>query len=362
MDSLLTKAIKILLFIFLLAASLYYARPFLVPVAFASLLAMLLLPLCRRLQHIGVNKALAIAICIVTFVALMVGIIWLLYWQISDIAKDATTIEQTAHQKLLALKQYISHTFGISEQKQKDIVQGSDNSLTGKVSSLATGVFSSMATFITNLLLVLIYVFLFMYYRSHLKRFVLMLIPRAQQQKALAVIDSCQKVAQEYLTGLALMIVCLWVMYGIGFTIVGVKNPIFFAILCGLLEIVPYVGNLTGSSITALMTMAQGGSWSMALGVLATYGVVQFIQSYVIQPLVVGRQVNLNPVFSIGGIVVGDLIWGIPGMILIIPLLGIAKIVCDHIEPLKPYGFLMGEIKSKRTNRLTTKVKGWVGK
>lgn len=362
MDLSLTKAVKVLLFLFLLVASLYYARPFLVPVAFASLLAMLLLPLCRRLQHIGINKALAIVICIVAFVALMVGIIWLLYWQISDMAKDAATIEQTVNQKLSELKQYISHTFGISAQKQKDIIQNSDNSLTGKVSSLVTGVFSSMATFITNLLLVLIYVFLFMYYRSHLKRFVLLLIPSAKQQKALEVIDSCQKVAQEYLTGLALMIVCLWVMYGIGFTIVGIKNPIFFAILCGLLEIVPYVGNLTGSSITALMAMAQGGSWSMVLGVLITYSIVQFTQSYIIQPLVVGRQVNLNPVFSIGGIVVGDLIWGIPGMILIIPLLGITKIVCDHIEPLKPYGFLMGEIKSKRSNRFTKKIKGWLGK
>jgi len=100
----------------------------------------------------------------------------------------------------------------------------------------------------------------------------------------------------------------------------------------------------------------------MAVEVLIVYSIVQFTQSYLIQPLVVGRQVNLNPVFSIGGIVVGDLIWGIPGMILIIPLLGIAKIVCDHIEPLKPFGFLMGEIKSKRSNKLTTKVKGWWGK
>lgn len=362
MDVSLTKAIRVLLFLFLLVASLYYARPFLVPVVFASLLAMLLLPLCRRLQGMGMNKTLAIIICIVAFVAVMAGIIWLLYWQISDMAKDASTIEQTVNQKLSELKQYISHTFGISAQKQKAIIQDPDNSLTGKISAFASGVFSSMATFITNLLLVLIYVFLFMYYRTHLKKFVLQLIPAQQQQKALAVIDSCQKVAQEYLTGLALMIVCLWVMYGIGFWLVGIKSPIFFAILCGLLEIVPYVGNLTGSSLTALMTLAQGGSWSMAVEVLIVYSIVQFTQSYLIQPLVVGRQVNLNPVFSIGGIVVGDLIWGIPGMILIIPLLGIAKIVCDHIEPLKPFGFLMGEIKSKRSNKLTTKVKGWWGK
>ncbi len=148
-----------------------------------------------------------------------------------------------------------------------------------------------------------------------------------------------------------MMIGCLWVMYGIGFSIIGVKGAIFFAILCGLLEIVPFVGNLTGNAITVLMVIAQGGSMQMVLGVLITYAVVQFIQTYLLEPLVVGSEVNINPLFTIIGIVLGELIWGIPGMILVIPLLGIAKIICDNVDGLKPYGYLLGRGKVEKKKR-----------
>ncbi len=143
------------------------------------------------------------------------------------------------------------------------------------------------------------------------------------------------------------MIVCLWIMYGIGFSIVGVKHAIFFAILCGLLEIVPFVGNLLGNLLTLLMAISQGGGTNMIIGILVTYAVVQFIQSYILEPLVVGAEVNINPLFTILVLVAGELIWGIPGMVLSIPLLGMAKIVFDNVESLKPFGELIGEEQKK---------------
>ena len=155
--------------------------------------------------------------------------------------------------------------------------------------------------------------------------------------------DDSRKVAQKYLSGLAMMIACLWVMYSIGFSIAGVENPIFFAILSGTLEIVPFVGNLVGSLLTAGFALAQGGGLSVALSVLIVYGTVQFLQTYLLEPLVVGRGVNINPLTTIVGLVLMEFLWGIPGMVLAIPLLGITKIVCDHIESLKPYADLIGD-------------------
>jgi predicted PurR-regulated permease PerM len=138
-----------------------------------------------------------------------------------------------------------------------------------------------------------------------------------------------------------------------------VKNAVFFAILCGSLEIVPFVGNLAGSLITIVMSLAQGAGMEMVIGIVITYSIVQFVQSYILEPLIVGRVVNLHPMFTIIGIVAGEFIWGIAGMVLAIPLLGITKIVCDQIEPLQPYGFLLGdERKSSRT--VIDKVKQWV--
>ena len=186
-----------------------------------------------------------------------------------------------------------------------------------------------------------------------------MLVAAPDKKKAQAIMEEARGVAQKYITGLCWMILCLWIMYSIGFSIVGVKNAVFFAILCGLLEIVPFVGNLTGNIITIIAVVMQGGNSSMILGVVITYATVQFLQTYILEPLVVGKGVSINPLFTIAGIVAGELVWGVPGMILAIPLMGITKIICDHIEPLKPYGFLIGQERKGRGNMIN-KIKKWV--
>jgi predicted PurR-regulated permease PerM len=188
-----------------------------------------------------------------------------------------------------------------------------------------------------------------MYYRDRIKTFVLKIVSSPQKKNAETIIYDIEKVSQQYITGLGMMIGCLWVMYSIGFSIVGVKYAVLFAIICGLLEIVPFVGNLMGNALAVLMVIIQGGGFEMVIGVIVTYLTVQFLQTYILEPLVVGAEVNINPLFTIIILVLGELVWGIPGMVLAIPLLGIVKIICDHIEALKPYGYLIGSDKKKRT-------------
>lgn len=85
----------------------------------------------------------------------------------------------------------------------------------------------------------LVYVFVLLYYRGHIKKFLLKLSPPPQRHEMEKVIYRVAEVAQQYLLGLSKMIVCLWIMYSIAFSIVGVKNALFFAILCGLFGLQP---------------------------------------------------------------------------------------------------------------------------
>src|SRR5690606_20422178 len=125
---------------------------------------------------------------------------------------------------------------------------------------------------------------------------------------------------------------------------------------CGILEIVPFVGNLLGTTFTVLAVAAQGGGNQVILGVIVVYMLVQFIQTYILEPLVVGSQVRINPLFTIIGLVAGELIWGIAGMVLAIPLLGIMRIVFYHVPNLKPYAYLIGS-DPKKGPSLLEKVK-----
>ena len=346
------RAVLFLLFVFLFVAGLYFAKPFLVPLCFGGLLAMLFLPMSRWLERKHFPRALAIIVCILTFLSVITLIVLLVSWQINDLAGEVSDIESKLRQMIARVEQSISNRFGIPAKQQEKILQ---EQAQDKMGAGALANFGSVITgFLVDFILCLVYIFLFMFYRARIKKFILQLIPAQQKENAQQILHDIQRVSQSYLTGLGLMIVCLWVMYGIGFSIVGVKYAIFFAILCGLLEIVPFVGNLTGNALAILMVVLQGGSTGMILSVLVVYASVQFLQTYLLEPLVVGTEVNINPLFTIIILVLGELIWGIPGMVLAIPLLGIGKIVCDHIDSLKPYGYLMGHDRKKKNKPVSS--------
>ena len=349
----LQRVVLFLLLAFLVIAALHYAKPFLVPVCFGGLLAMLFLPLSIWFESKRIPKALSILFCIIIFLAILSGIIWLISWQITDLASETTNIENKVKKMLSQVQDYIRSNFGLSKKQQDDIISGQAQSN----GSFIAGFGSVLTGFIVDFILVLVYIFLFMFYRDRIKTFVLKIVSSQQKNNAETIIYDIEKVSQQYITGLGMMIGCLWVMYSIGFSIVGVKYAVLFAIICGLLEIVPFVGNLLGNTLAVLMVIIQGGGMEMVIGVVITYLTVQFLQTYILEPLVVGAEVNINPLFTIIILVLGELVWGIPGMVLAIPLLGIVKIICDHIDALKPYGYLIGSDKKKRSSLFQKKKK-----
>ena len=312
----LQRAVQLLLLVFLIVAGLWFAKPFLVPLSFGALLAMLFLPLCRWFERKKIPKGVAILFCILLLLSIITIIILGISWQVTDLTSELTDIENRVMQMVDDSKQFISNRFGIPvKQQEKLLQQQAQNSAPG---GIVLNLGSSLVSFLVDFILCLVYIFLFMFFRTRIKNFILQLIATRQKENAKQVIHDIEKVTQQYVTGIGKMMVCLWIMYSIGFSIVGVKYALFFAILCGLLEIVPFIGNLTGNLLTVLMVIVQGGSTGMILAVLVTYAVIQFIQSYLLEPLVVGAGVNINPLFTIIILVVGELIWGIPGLVLAI--------------------------------------------
>lgn len=349
------QTVNTLLFFTLSLTGIYFASPFLIPLTLAAVLSMLFIKLSNYLEGKGINRAFASLICIFLFMLFAGLVIGLLSIQLSSLSENFDEMERRLLDMFESLKQWINQTLGIKKGTQQKVIEEGAKSNSGMLFSFASGLMGILV----NTVLVLVYMYLFLAMRGHIKKFILKLMPPSKDGDRAGVIEESGKVSQKYLGGLAAMIVVLWIMYGIGFTIVGVKSAIFFAVLCGLLEIVPFVGNLTGTSLTVLAVVAQGGDSRMVIGVLITYFLVQFIQTYILEPVIVGEQVNINPLIAIMSLVLGELLWGVAGMILALPLIAITKIICDSYPELQPYGYLLGpENPRKPKTSVLTFLKG----
>lgn len=336
------RSINILLLLFLLFGGLYFARHFLIPLTLAAILSMLLVRLSNILEARGLPRAWSALICVLLLILLAAGALTFFTYQLSNLAENLGGIKQRVFDMIDQVKEWIFKTFGLTYQTQEQLIREQSKG-TGRISSFA----GSFMGILLDSILVIVYIYLFLYSRTHIKQFILRLFNKSAEVQTEKIIHQSVRVTQKYLSGLSAMILMLWIMYGIGFTLAGVEYALFFAILCGLLEIVPFVGNITGTSVTVLAVLVQGGDNRMLLGVIFTYMLVQFLQTYILEPLVVGEQVSINPLFTIMVIVIGEMLWGVAGMILAIPLLGIVKIICDNVPSLQPYGFLIGSEKRR---------------
>lgn len=324
------------------ATALYFAAPFLIPIVLAALLAMLLTRVSEWLERKGMGRAASSAVAVLMLISVIALLALILSWQLSQLTSSIDEMRERLASGAKELRDWVSTTVGISADEQNKMFEEQKNQASGQANALLMSFINSLATVFINTVLVIVYIFLFLYYRDHLKKFILRIVPEDKKQNAQEIIQKSEALSGHYLTGLFSMIAMLWVMYGIGFWIVGLQGALLFAIICGILEIVPFLGNLVGNLIAVFAALVQGGDLGMVIGIVAVYLTVQFLQTYVLEPVVVGQRVNINPLFTIMGLVAGELLWGIAGMALAIPVIGIVKIVCDNVPGLRAYGMLIG--------------------
>jgi len=339
---------RLLLSAFLIFSGLYFARSFLIPVTIASLLAMLLLPVARKLESFGVKRALSIILCIVLFMLVFMGITTLLSMQGFNLANNLEEIEAQFKQVFDDVQEYIQSKFGMEKAKQSKIIREKTESLIQSSTTLITGFVGGLATFG----LIMVYTFFFLYYRNKFFNFILMVSPKALHQQNTIILNQISKVTQRYLTGVFIVILILAVMNSSVLLLLGVNNAIFFGCLAALLNVIPYVGVIIGSLLPFIMTLVTKNALGPALIVLGTLWFNQVIENNLLTPFITGSQVRVNPLSTIMALILGGLIWGIFGMILFIPLIGIIKIIFDHVEELKPLGYLIGDDSTEESDNL----------
>lgn len=336
-----------LLFGVLLTIVLYYGRTILIPLVFGAMLAMLMAPVCRKLDAKGFHRALSCTLCIFILLVALVVMLLIVIAQGSLFAKDVPLIQEKVDELLNTVQAFVQDKFDISPEKQVTIVKKQVQTLGEHAGTFFGNFLNGLVTTVAGILLMLVYTFLLLYNKEKYEAFFLKLYKEEDAGEVRKIVRQVGEVSQHYLTGRVLSILILTALYAIGLLIVGIKNAIILACIAALLTIVPYIGSAVGGLFPFLMAIVTEDSYQPALWVAGVIIFIQAMDNYFIEPRIVGGEVNLNALATILIIIVGGIVWGVAGMILFIPMLGVVKIVCDHVEPLKPFGYLIGDNSGK---------------
>jgi predicted PurR-regulated permease PerM len=336
----------------LVTVVLYFGQPLLTPLFLGALFAMLMAPLCRRLDK-KTGRAASSTIC--TFIVMLCLLIILAVgaWQITVFFEELPLIRERASELFDSTKSWVYERFSITPSKQESMINNQLKKLNESVTGFAASMVGSMASAVTTVVLSLLFTFLFLYNKERYESFFIRLFKEQEPGKIKSIVAKISQVSEQYLLGRTYSILILFVCYTIGLLIIGIKNALLLAAVASLLTIIPYAGSIVGSVFPVVMAIVTEDSFQPALWTSALMITIQAVDNYFIEPYVVGGEVNLSAMATIVIIVCGGLIWGVAGTILFIPLLGIVKIICDNVEPLKPYGFLVGDPAGNKPSKIS---------
>lgn len=325
----------------LLTAFIYVGQDIIVPLALAGLLAVLIRPLEVWLTRMGVGKVLSISLALLLAIVVISGITLFLSMQIADFTDDWPKLRHNLNEFYVRTRQWVRREYNVSYRDQARYLQKAQAQT---VESLqGSDPLGTITGPLTTILLLPVYVFLLLYYRTMMLHFVECLFHTRHSSRVREILGEIKAIIQSYMVGLMLETLAVAVLNSTGLLILGVQFSILIGVLAAILNLIPYIGGIMAIGLTVLITFINQPDSGTILGVIGVFVVVQFIDNNFLVPVIIGSKVKINALVSIVGVLVGGALAGVSGMFLSIPAIAIMKVVFDRVEGLEAWGVLLGD-------------------
>jgi AI-2 transport protein TqsA len=321
---------------------LYFGKLLFIPLFFSLLIAILLHPLARYFEKLHLGRGIAAALSVLIFVLFIGGFIYFFSLELARFSIDLPQLKDRFTVLLQDLQNWISYKYHIDTASQKTYIAKSSNQLVSQaVSSIGTTFLG-----IIEILILTIFIFFFTFFillhRILLRQFLLSLFKRENNSKVNEVVMNTRSVINNYVIGLFVEMFVLILLSFPALALLGIKYALLLSVMAAVLNVIPYLGIYTAAALGMLITFADGnGTGALEVGIL--FIVVHVIDANLLVPRIVGGRVKINPLVILTAILVGRLIWGIPGMFLFIPLTAILRIISEAVDAMKPWAILIGE-------------------
>lgn len=335
--------------LFVLGTVIVVGSGVLTPLIIAFFLSILLLPVVRFFRRIKISEGISIGLALLVLSISIGLIIWFFSAQISRLVADFPSIQKNVLIHLNSLSNWINEKTDFSTQRQLEIVNEQSNKMLNYASGLLGGAAASLSSLFIFIGLMPIYIFLILFYKNLLLRFVFMWFQKESHPNLEDTMKEMQLIIKSYLLGLLIQITYITVLLGGILLIFGIKHALLIGVIFAILNLIPYIGALIGNLIGVLLTLSSSQELTPIIIVLATIAAVQFLDNNILMPRILGSRVRINALASIVGVIIGGALAGISGMFLSLPIIAVLKVIFDRSDNFRQWGVLFGDERPKRS-------------
>jgi predicted PurR-regulated permease PerM len=335
--------------LYFLGTIIIVGKDIITPIVMAFFLSIMLLPLYRGLRKRKLPEALAIFLSLLFLIVIIGLLVWFFSSQISGLISDFPQIKKNVQAHISSFSSWVSQRFGFSTARQAQLVSEQNDKLLDTAGGMLSGAASSVTGILLFVGLLPIYIFLLLYYKNLLLRFVFLWFPKDTHGKVEDVMRESEVIIKSYLIGLLIQITYITILLGGILMIIGIKHAILIGAIFAILNLIPYVGALIGNLIGVLLTLSSTQEVWPIFAVLGTIAFVQFLDNNILMPRIVGSKVKINALATIVGVIIAGALAGVSGMFLSLPVIAVFKIIFDRSETFRQWGVLFGDERPTRS-------------
>ncbi|MBL7851464.1 MAG: AI-2E family transporter [Cyclobacteriaceae bacterium] len=321
---------------------LYFGRDVFIPLGFAVLISFVLYPSCAWMERKGLGRMTAIVVNLLILTLVVIGLTSLLVQQFVGFVKEWPVLQEKLLDVATDISRAFTRFFGVSQENQAKLMTRLTDELAGGTFTVVRDAISLSAFTAVALILIPVYTVLILYYRHHWVKVLYRIFPAERNENTKEILVLTIQAYFSFIKGMGIVYLVVGILNSAGLLLLGVPHPILFGFIASILTFIPYVGIIIGSLLPIAMAWTTYDSAWYAVGVVGIFTFVQYLEANVIFPVAVSNRLKVNTLVVLIAIFVGGILWGVSGMILFVPFVGIAKLIADHNHRLKTLSMLLG--------------------
>lgn len=333
----------ILQYLLFISLILYFGSTLFIPLSFALLISCVIYPFCVWLERHKFGRMGAIVVSISILTILFSALLFLLINQLFNFFQEWPGLKLKISGALEEISTWLSGNFNIGREKQLQWLDKMINDSGANAMSLISKTLTASAVGAVYFILIPIYAVLILYYRHKWMEVLYRMFPHEGRERLREIVKLSIQSYHNFIKGMIIVYFIVGILNSSGLFLLGIPHAFLFGFIASVLTFIPYVGIMVASLLPISMAWITYNSIWYPLGVIVIFAFVQYLEANLIFPLAVSSRLKINALVTIVSIFAGGIIWGVAGMILFIPFIGILKLVADRTPSLKTLSIILGE-------------------